>query len=125
MNHPIEGEILLEELIGPHSPHKVKMICEMTTAWYTVPMSISCRSPQIAQVLGEDPMAMAAAVRAPQLLLPAGNDDTTYKSGGDLFALLEKIPEIGPSMGTRSYEDMVHGWSIRGDMSDVDRKSVV
>ena len=64
-------------------------------------------------------MAMAAAVRAPQLLLPAGNDDATYKSGGDLFSLLEKIPEIGPSMGTRSYEDMVHGWSIRGDMSDV------
>ena len=57
---------------------------------------------------------MAEAVRAPQLLLPAGNDDTTYKAGGELMALLEGIPEIGASMGTRCYEEM----SVRGDMSD-------
>ena len=63
-------------------------------------------------------MAMAEAVRAPQLLLPAGNDDKTYKAGGELMALLEGIPEIGASMGTRCYEEMSHGWSVRGDMSD-------
>merc|ERR1719378_684265 len=34
------------------------------------------------------------------------------------MALLEGIPEIGASMGTRCYEEMSHGWSVRGDMSD-------
>ena len=58
---------------------------------------------------------MARAVKAPQLLLPAGNDPENLKTGGEI---VEIIRGSGLACETHEFPDMSHGWSIRGDATD-------
>jgi len=52
------------------------------------------------------------AVKCPQLLMPAGNDADTVKTGGLAQKVLceEKCEVL-------EFPDMTHGWSVRGDCS--------
>jgi len=49
------------------------------------------------------------AVKAPQLLLPAGGDADSVKKGG----LAEKV--LGDKCTIMEFPEMTHGWSVRGD----------
>jgi dienelactone hydrolase len=65
-----------------------------------------------AGLFGGDNGALAAATRAPFLLLPAGNDPTVYDEGGEMFAALR------PGSATCRFGEMKHGWVPRGDLAD-------
>ena len=50
------------------------------------------------------------------MLLPAGNDDTNLKTNGEFYLA---IKDVSPESETVvEFEDMLHGWLIRGDQTD-------
>ena len=55
---------------------------------------------------------IAAAVKCPQLLCPAGNDPDNVKTNGELVTIVEKL---GYECKTVEFPEMSHGWVIRGD----------
>lgn len=68
-------------------------------------------------------LALIQGVKRPLLLLPAGNDPENIKEGGEIITALQaKIPESATS---NEFEDMKHGWSVRGDVSDPNIKAKV
>merc|ERR1712117_304272 len=76
------------------------------------------------EALGEDENAILEEAKGvPQMFLPAGNDPPETKEGG----LARKILSEGEScLKIVEFHDMVHGWTVRGDMSvpEVDRDKV-
>lgn len=65
--------------------------------------------------------ALVAKITKPFMLLPAGNDTDDYRPGGCIWDTLQ-----ASSPGSRlvdEFKDMIHGWSVRGDIADptVDR----
>ena len=58
---------------------------------------------------------LAANVRCPQILMPAGNDPAKLKEGGEIVEIV-----IGNGLVCEAVEfpEMTHGWCIRGDASD-------
>ena len=49
----------------------------------------------------------------PQLIMPAGNDHANVKAGG----LAERtLAKNGETVKVLEFPDMVHGWSVRGDL---------
>lgn len=60
-----------------------------------------------------DPVALAGQVKCPCLMMPAGNDPDLYNPGTG--AVMQKLPAGSES---KPFPDMLHGWSIRGDMND-------
>lgn len=74
-------------------------------------------------MFGSSPEKLAAGVKAPQLLLPAGNDDDNVKPGGAVTELLASLPApVGPACKSHHFPDMAHGWTTRGDMADANVK---
>lgn len=65
------------------------------------------------RVFGRDEGEMLSNVYMPFLLLPAGNDPDTVKPGHPLVQSLEE--KGGKSI---LFEDMVHGWTTRSDLSN-------
>ena len=55
---------------------------------------------------------IAAAVKCPQLLLPASNDPSDLKEGGET---VQVVRDLGLECKTIEYPEMQHGWVIRGD----------
>lgn len=60
-----------------------------------------------------DPVALAGTVKCPCLMMPAGNDPDLYLPGTG--AVMGKLPAGSES---KPFPDMLHGWSIRGDLAD-------
>jgi len=60
---------------------------------------------------------MADSITCPHMILAAGNDPSWLKPGGEVEAILTK-KVFGPECVFRVFENMTHGWSIRGDMND-------
>lgn len=58
----------------------------------------------------------AGSAQCPMLMLPAGNDPDIYdpEKGTFMAALKEKQP----ASHSITFPDMLHGWSIRGDLTD-------
>lgn len=65
------------------------------------------------RVFGRDEGEMLSHVTMPFLLLPAGNDPDTVKPGHPFVTKLEE--KGGKSI---VFEDMVHGWTTRSDLTD-------
>lgn len=62
---------------------------------------------------------LAERVKVPNLLLAASNDIDEVKAGGAVEAILKaKGGEIGELSKAITFPDVVHGWVIRGDLSD-------
>ena len=55
-------------------------------------------------------------VKRPLFLLPAGNDPANVKEGGELTNLL--LANQPNSRVSGDFEDMAHGWTVRGDTAD-------
>lgn len=73
------------------------------------------------EALGEDEaVILDAAKGVPQMFLPAGNDPPETKEGGLARRI---IGEGDSSLRIVEFPDMIHGWTVRGDMSvqQVDR----
>ena len=52
----------------------------------------------------------------PQLVMAAGNDKDDYKNGG---AVQKALPEtVREASEFKEFEEMKHGWVIRGDTAD-------
>jgi dienelactone hydrolase len=64
---------------------------------------------------GRDAVVLAAAVKCPLRLLPAGNDTDRYREGGDIF---QKLKESNEQSDVIDFPEMQHGWVIRGDTAD-------
>jgi len=60
-----------------------------------------------------DPVALLGQVKCPFLLMPAGNDPDLYNPGKSTIML--KLPS---GSETKPFPDMLHGWSIRGNLAD-------
>jgi len=58
---------------------------------------------------------LARGVTCPQLILAAGNDPEEVKEGGIVERIL-KEKEFGEKVKIKTFEDMKHGWMIRGDL---------
>ncbi|KAH9147455.1 hypothetical protein LEN26_004717 [Aphanomyces euteiches] len=58
---------------------------------------------------------IAEQITVPQLILTAGNDVDWIKPGGDVDKILASrgVPSV-----LREFPDVLHGWVIRGDLSD-------
>ncbi|KAH9076446.1 hypothetical protein Ae201684P_010390 [Aphanomyces euteiches] len=58
---------------------------------------------------------IAEQITVPQLILTAGNDVEWIKPGGDVDKILASrgVPSV-----LREFPDVLHGWVIRGDLSD-------
>mmetsp|Transcript_16097 Transcript_16097/g.47246 ORF Transcript_16097/g.47246 Transcript_16097/m.47246 type:complete len:247 (-) Transcript_16097:481-1221(-) len=69
-------------------------------------------STQLEGLFGGNELEMMAAVSMPLLMMPAGNDRDTLKEGGEVAAA---IAAGGGSSVT--FPDMVHGFTIRGDIT--------
>jgi len=68
---------------------------------------------RITGMMGETTADIVKAIKCPQLVMPAGNDQEVDKTGGEHQQLL------GASMWeVVEFPEMQHGWSVRGDMSD-------
>ena len=65
------------------------------------------------RVFGRNEGEMLSSVNMPFLLLPAGNDSDTVKPGHPWVRNLEE--KGGQSI---LFEDMVHGWTTRSDLSN-------
>ncbi|CAB9500076.1 Dienelactone hydrolase family protein [Seminavis robusta] len=65
------------------------------------------------KVFGGSETEMVDKIQMPFLLLPAGNDPDSVKPGGEHVKTIE-------AKGGKSipFEDMVHGWTTRSDLSD-------
>lgn len=60
-----------------------------------------------------DPIALCGQAKCPFLMMPAGNDPDIYNPGTG--AAMQKLPAGSES---KPFPDMLHGWSIRGDLAD-------
>jgi len=60
---------------------------------------------------------LAKGIKCPQLILAAGNDPEEVKEGGIVERIL-KEKEFGDKIKVKTFEEMKHGWMIRGDMND-------
>jgi dienelactone hydrolase len=69
---------------------------------------------------GGSEIDMLNDLKQPTLFLWAGNDSEIFKEGGCGRAALEKS-----GGGVEEYNDMVHGWVSRGDVSDPSVKTGV
>jgi len=68
-------------------------------------------------ILKEELYEVLDEVRCPQLVLTAGDDHANEKPGG-LAAKVWGVMNFGGGCVLRTYPDMVHGWTVRGDMRD-------
>ena len=75
-------------------------------------ISIHPSHPKMCGVLEEIEEDLLKGVACKQLFMPAGNDPETVQSGG----LGEKI--LKDNLTIESFPDMIHGWSMRGDLTD-------
>merc|ERR1712046_136018 len=71
--------------------------------------------PKIAVAKGEDEDAVLAAMQCPLLLLPAGDDPESTKTGG---ANQRVLTERGYECKVQEFPDMKHGFISRGDISN-------
>jgi len=73
--------------------------------------------PRICEAYGESQTALLEAVKCPQLVCAAGNDPPSVKEGGaDQKTLSTK--SFAKENIFREFPDVVHGFSVRGDVSD-------
>jgi len=56
-------------------------------------------------------------VTCPQMLIQAGNDSPDGKPGSEVETILLSKP-FGASCVLKEFPDMVHGWTLRGDLTD-------
>ncbi len=82
--------------------------------------SVSCHpSTKIESfVFGNDEKSMMKRINMPFLLLPAGNDPDNLKPGSEA---VEDLKRYGGN--SILFENMVHGWVSRGDLSQDDVKA--
>ncbi len=74
-------------------------------------VSVHPSHPKMWAGLNEDPVTVLKAVKCNQLYMPAGGDHPdTFADGNDKKVLNDAL-KIVP------FPDMVHGWTVRGDMS--------
>jgi len=66
----------------------------------------------ISGLLGEDEKQILASVKCAQLFMPANGDAPATFPGG----LGEEV--LGDNLQIVEFNDMKHGWTVRGDMSD-------
>lgn len=65
---------------------------------------------------GRSAKALCEKVKRPILLMPAGNDPDSYREGGEIFEALKAANPETETVPT-SFADVVHGWSVRGDLN--------
>ncbi len=68
-------------------------------------------------MFGGNPVELASQIKCPSFLQPAENDPPNVKENGEI---VEKLAErFGKEkVGTSLYQDMKHGWVVRGDIKD-------
>lgn len=66
----------------------------------------------ISGLVGEEEKDLLQAVKCPQLFMPAGGDAVETKPGG----LAQQV--LGDKLEIIEFNDMLHGWTTRGDMGD-------
>lgn len=68
---------------------------------------------------------LAAAVKVPQLLMPAGDDPDYLKPEGSVHKILKARDDIGGKSDVLLFADQNHGWVHRGDMNNPATKTAV
>ena len=71
----------------------------------------------IEQFLGGDVAKLTEQIRSPAYLFPAGNDPADIKPEGTVTKILEQRFGTEKS-GSHEFPEMIHGWTVRGDISD-------
>jgi len=66
----------------------------------------------VSKIREEEEGDILQAIACPQLFMPAGNDPPNVKPGGIGSSVL------GDKLEIVEFDDMVHGWTTRGDMKD-------
>jgi len=66
----------------------------------------------VMNILGENEEEIYKQIKAPQLFMPSGSDSANVKLGG----LAEKV--LGDKLTIVEFNDMQHGWTSRGNMTD-------
>ena len=70
-----------------------------------------------AGAFGENPDDLVKGVKCPAYLMPAGNDADNLKTDGEYFKIL--ISKFGnDKVACTEFPDMIHGFVVRGDVSD-------
>lgn len=71
----------------------------------------------VENLFGGDALALIRSVKCPFFIAPASSDLRDWADGSDSHLAL-KASSCGGQCVLKSYPDMIHGWSIRGDLSD-------
>jgi len=71
----------------------------------------------IQTILNQDLYEILEEVQCPQLLITAGDDDKNEMKGG-LAEKVWSVMKFGDACDYKTYPDMVHGWTVRGDVRD-------
>ena len=75
-------------------------------------VSVHPSHPKVIGQLEENEESVLKEIKCPQFFLAASNDSPTTKFDG----LGKQV--LGDSLDVVEFPDMLHGWSIRGDLSD-------
>lgn len=60
---------------------------------------------------------MTQKVKSPAFFFPAGNDPENIKPNGEVVNILQE--KFGAEkVGTYEFPEMVHGWTVRGDVKE-------
>lgn len=71
----------------------------------------------VEKMFGGDDVKLSDGIRCPAFFLPAKNDPPNVKPHGEIVELLAK--KFGAEKtGSVPFEDMVHGWVVRGDITN-------
>ena len=68
--------------------------------------------PKICEQIQENEESLLKDVKCPQFFLSAANDGASVKFGG----LGKQV--LGDALEIVEFPDMLHGWSVRGDLGD-------
>jgi len=116
----------IEDIILPFAKNRgAETFGTLGTCWGSYPVirmsslpdiaagvSIHPSHSNLAMTLGLNETEILQEIKAPQLFMPAGNDSPNVKPNG----LADQI--LGEKLKIIEFPEMIHGWSIRGDMSD-------
>lgn len=115
-----------EDIVMPFARSKgAKEFGAIGTCWGSYMVLRECAYPEfkvgvswhpshspISAGLGEEERALLAQVSCPQLFMPAQGDHANTRPGG----LGQEL--LGNKLTITEFNDMQHGWTVRGDMSD-------
>lgn len=71
----------------------------------------------VEEIFGGDINELTQSLKCPAHLFPAQNDPDNVKPNGEVVNIL-KLKFGADKVGSHEFPEMIHGWTVRGDVKD-------